>query len=224
MVLVNDIARLTTRRPGGVPSSARCASCRPGDRQRGAVGRGQRAGTAADAFDEDDARLLRTVSDQLRRALRQSSTGSCRPRISARPGAGHGARGQDSTPRCTPPIVEWAEAVGRPGCGRRLATCATAPSSTTSARSLFSEASQQRGHSTSTSAGAERHRGRRADPRRSTSCPACGRGSPRARALGRRQLPRRPAGGGGPLGARIVFVCDAFHAMTSDRPYRAAMS
>jgi diguanylate cyclase (GGDEF)-like protein len=26
-----------------------------------------------------------------------------------------------------------------------------------------------------------------------------------------------------PLGARIVFVCDAFHAMTSDRPYRRAM-
>ena len=26
-----------------------------------------------------------------------------------------------------------------------------------------------------------------------------------------------------PLGARIVAVCDAFHAMTSDRPYRAAM-
>jgi HD-GYP domain-containing protein (c-di-GMP phosphodiesterase class II) len=27
-----------------------------------------------------------------------------------------------------------------------------------------------------------------------------------------------------PLGARIVFVCDAFGAMTSDRPYRAAMT
>jgi diguanylate cyclase (GGDEF)-like protein len=27
-----------------------------------------------------------------------------------------------------------------------------------------------------------------------------------------------------PLGARIVLVCDAFHAMTSDRPYRAGMS
>jgi HD-GYP domain-containing protein (c-di-GMP phosphodiesterase class II) len=27
-----------------------------------------------------------------------------------------------------------------------------------------------------------------------------------------------------PLGARIVLVCDAFHAMTSDRPYRTAMS
>jgi putative nucleotidyltransferase with HDIG domain len=27
-----------------------------------------------------------------------------------------------------------------------------------------------------------------------------------------------------PLGSRIVFVCDAYDAMTSDRPYRAAMS
>jgi HD-GYP domain-containing protein (c-di-GMP phosphodiesterase class II) len=26
-----------------------------------------------------------------------------------------------------------------------------------------------------------------------------------------------------PQAARIVFVCDAFHAMTSDRPYRKAM-
>ncbi len=26
-----------------------------------------------------------------------------------------------------------------------------------------------------------------------------------------------------PLGARIIFVCDAYHAMTSDRPYRKAM-
>jgi HD-GYP domain-containing protein (c-di-GMP phosphodiesterase class II) len=27
-----------------------------------------------------------------------------------------------------------------------------------------------------------------------------------------------------PLGARIISVCDAFHAMTSDRTYREAMS
>ena len=27
-----------------------------------------------------------------------------------------------------------------------------------------------------------------------------------------------------PLESRIVFVCDAFHAMTTDRPYRAALS
>ena len=26
-----------------------------------------------------------------------------------------------------------------------------------------------------------------------------------------------------PIGARIILVCDAYHAMTSDRPYRAAM-
>ncbi len=26
-----------------------------------------------------------------------------------------------------------------------------------------------------------------------------------------------------PLGARVIAACDAFHAMTSDRPYRAAM-
>jgi len=27
-----------------------------------------------------------------------------------------------------------------------------------------------------------------------------------------------------PLGSRIIFACDALHAMTSDRPYRAALS
>jgi putative nucleotidyltransferase with HDIG domain len=32
------------------------------------------------------------------------------------------------------------------------------------------------------------------------------------------------AGGQIPLGARVICACDAFHAMVSDRPYRAAMS
>jgi HD-GYP domain-containing protein (c-di-GMP phosphodiesterase class II) len=27
-----------------------------------------------------------------------------------------------------------------------------------------------------------------------------------------------------PLGSRIIFVCDAYHAITSDRPYRKAQS
>jgi HD-GYP domain-containing protein (c-di-GMP phosphodiesterase class II) len=27
-----------------------------------------------------------------------------------------------------------------------------------------------------------------------------------------------------PLGARIILACDAYHAMTSDQPYRRAMS
>jgi diguanylate cyclase (GGDEF)-like protein len=35
--------------------------------------------------------------------------------------------------------------------------------------------------------------------------------------------PDRIAGEEIPLGARIIAVCDAFHAMTSDRPYRAAL-
>ena len=45
-----------------------------------------------------------------------------------------------------------------------------------------------------------------------------------ARALGRRRLPRRSRGWEIPLGARIIAACDAFHAMTSDRPYRDALS
>jgi HD-GYP domain-containing protein (c-di-GMP phosphodiesterase class II) len=35
--------------------------------------------------------------------------------------------------------------------------------------------------------------------------------------------PDRLAGEAIPLEARIIFVCDAFHAMTSDRPYRRAL-
>jgi HD-GYP domain-containing protein (c-di-GMP phosphodiesterase class II) len=27
-----------------------------------------------------------------------------------------------------------------------------------------------------------------------------------------------------PIESRVIFVCDAFHAMTTDRPYRSAMS
>jgi diguanylate cyclase (GGDEF)-like protein len=39
-----------------------------------------------------------------------------------------------------------------------------------------------------------------------------------------RGYPDRLAGESIPLGARIILVCDAFHAMTSDRPYRSSMS
>ena len=39
-----------------------------------------------------------------------------------------------------------------------------------------------------------------------------------------RGYPDRLAGQAIPLGARIVAVCDAFHAMTSDRPYRPALT
>ena len=36
--------------------------------------------------------------------------------------------------------------------------------------------------------------------------------------------PDRLSGEAIPIGARIILVCDAYHAMTSDRPYRAALS
>ena len=36
--------------------------------------------------------------------------------------------------------------------------------------------------------------------------------------------PDRLAGEAIPLEARIIAACDAYHAMTSDRPYRAALS
>ena len=42
------------------------------------------------------------------------------------------------------------------------------------------------------------------------------------RALRRHRLPRPAAGEAIPLGSRIVAVCDAFDAMTSERPYAAA--
>ncbi len=45
-----------------------------------------------------------------------------------------------------------------------------------------------------------------------------------SRALRRRRLPGRDRRGEIPIEARIVFCCDAFSAMTTDRPYRKAMS
>jgi HD-GYP domain-containing protein (c-di-GMP phosphodiesterase class II) len=36
--------------------------------------------------------------------------------------------------------------------------------------------------------------------------------------------PDKLAGEAIPLGSRIIFACDALHAMTSDRPYRTALS
>ena len=45
-----------------------------------------------------------------------------------------------------------------------------------------------------------------------------------ARALGRHGLPRRLAGDAIPLGARIITICDAFDAMTHERPTGQARS
>ena len=45
-----------------------------------------------------------------------------------------------------------------------------------------------------------------------------------ARALGRSRLPGWPLGAVDPLAARIIACCDAFYAMTTERPYRQPIS
>ena len=66
--------------------------------------------------------------------------------------------------------------------------------------------------------------GRRADqPRRGTG-PDRRMGAPLARALRRLRLPGRARRRAIPLASRILLVADAFDAITSDRPYRAAQS
>ena len=65
---------------------------------------------------------------------------------------------------------------------------------------------------------------RRADPR--AHRPARGRAADRpgvSRALRRARVPDGLKGEEIPLEARIIFACDAFHAMTTDRPYREAL-
>ena len=65
----------------------------------------------------------------------------------------------------------------------------------------------------------QRARGRLTSPRRSKSCATeherwDGGGYPDGCCAGERI----------PLSSRITLVCDAYHAMTSDRPYRRALS
>ena len=49
-------------------------------------------------------------------------------------------------------------------------------------------------------------------------------GAAPSRALGRERRPDRLSGEQIPLGARIIFVADAFDAMTSERVYRKPLS
>ena len=61
--------------------------------------------------------------------------------------------------------------------------------------------------------------------RRSTGSRTCGRSSATATSAGTaRGYPDGIAGEDIPLESRIIFVCDAYHAMTTDRPYRQRLS
>ena len=117
-------------------------------------------------------------------------------------------------------------ATGSPG--RSSTSCTGRRSCTTSARS--------RSRTTSCASRAQLDRGgmgvrapphdrRRAHPDRVTGAAARGPDRPlHARALGRgRATPTGSLGERIPLAARIIAVCDAYHAMTTTRPYRGAM-
>jgi hypothetical protein len=67
------------------------------------------------------------------------------------------------------------------------------------------------------------HDHRRAHPRRRSLALELRRGRPRlARVLGRNRLPDRLEGESIPVEARVIAVCDAYHAMTSPRPYASS--
>ena len=64
-------------------------------------------------------------------------------------------------------------------------------------------------------------RDRRGDPAPAPAArPARADRAPRARALGRHRLPDGLAGAQIPIGSRIILACDAYAAMTTERPYR----
>ena len=164
------------------------------------------------------------------RCARPRSTSSSTRVRGHRGGAGRALEAKDSyTASHSRAVVGRALAVGeRLGLtGDELRMLRFGGSSTTSARSRCRRRS-------STSAGRSRPR---SGPRSSATHPGradpldgglpgagAAAGPPRARALGRPRLPGRPGGEAIPLGSRIILACDAYDAMTSDRPYRAAMS
>ena len=201
--------------------------------RRGAVGRHQPRGARAGAFDEDDVRLVETVADQVGAALRSASLyeqleraylGTAQALVAA-------LEAKDAyTAEHARSIVEQAEEVGR-----RLGLD-DADLRDLRFAAVFHDI------------------GKIAVPEAILSKPGPLTPEERAimerhtivgeqilapveflagvRALVRHEherwdgagYPDRLAGEAIPLGSRIILACDALHAMTSDRPYRAALS
>ena len=123
-------------RAASAPSwSSRCgstASC---------TARSTSSSVEAGAFDEDDVRLLQTVADQVGAAMRSAVLYERLERayLGHRGGARRRARGQGRVHGRPRPLDRRAGRGGRPahghGRGSSCATCGSAPSSTTSARS-----------------------------------------------------------------------------------------
>jgi HD-GYP domain-containing protein (c-di-GMP phosphodiesterase class II) len=213
-----------------LPRSELCAPVWVGDELWGAINVEE---LEVGAFDEDDARLLQTVADQLGSALRSALLYEQLDRayLGTAEALATALEAKDSyTAHHAHSIVQWAEAVGQ-----RLGMDATAlrdlrygavfhdigkiaiPEAILNKQGPLDEAEREimQRHTivgeqilapVDFLAGVRpivRHEHERWD----------GGGYPDG--LRGEQIP---------LGARIVLVCDAYHAMTSDRPYRTAMS
>jgi len=233
VVLVNDIAQDPDHTTGPETQEIRSELVAPvivGGMLWGAV---NCAETEVGAFDEDDARLLQTVADQLGSALRSAVLYEqlSAAYLGTAEALAAALEAKDSyTALHARSIAEWAEAVGRRlglrddelrdlrygavfhDIGKIAVPEAIlnkrGPLDSDERRQLerHTEVGEQILAPVSFLAGVRpvvRHEHERWD----------GAG-----------YPDGLAGEAIPLGARIVFVCDAFHAMTSDRPYRAAMS
>jgi diguanylate cyclase (GGDEF)-like protein len=212
------------------PLSELCAPVWVGDELWGAINVEE---LEVDAFDEDDARLLQTVSDQLGSALRSALLYEQLDRayLGTAEALATALEAKDSyTAHHAHSIVQWAEAVGqrlgmdeaqlrdlRYGAVFHDIGKIAIPEAILNKQGPLDDAEREV---------MERHTivGEQIL-------------APVEFLAGVRPIVRheheRWDGGGYPdglrgeqipLGARIVLVCDAYHAMTSDRPYRIAMS
>ncbi len=233
VVLVNDITQDPDHTSGPETSEVRSELVAPvvvGGAVWGAI---NCAETEIGAFDEDDARLLQTVADQLGSALRSAVLYEqlAAAYLGTAEALAAALEAKDSyTATHARSIVEWAEAVGRRlglqddnlrdlrygavfhDIGKIAISEAIlnkqGPLDDAERRELerHTEVGEQILAPVNFLSGVRplvRHEHERWD----------GAG-----------YPDGLVGEAIPLGARIVFVCDAFHAMTSDRPYRAAMT
>ena len=177
-----------------------------------AVGRHQHRGDARpDAFDEDDARLVQTVADQVGSALRSATLYERLESayVGHRGGAGRGAGGQGLLHRRATRARWWSgpQAVGRRLglTGRRAADAALRRDLPRHRQDRGARGDPQQAraaHATPSAHEIKRHTiVRRADPVLGGLPRArAAAGAPRARALGRPRLPGRPGGRGDPAG------------------------
>jgi putative nucleotidyltransferase with HDIG domain len=213
-----------------IPLSELCAPVWVGDELWGAINVEE---VAARAFDEDDARLLQTVADQLGSALRSALLYEQLDRayLGTAEALATALEAKDSyTAQHAHSIVQWAEAVGqqlgmdearlrdlRYGAVFHDIGKIAIPEAILNKQGPLNDAEREI---------MQRHTIVGEQILAPVEFLA------RVRPIVRHEHERwdgegYPDGLSGediPLGARIVLVCDAFHAMTSDRPYRTAMS